>query len=407
MSLVSPCSGRLIPNRMRILIAVDNRFLMGGAEHHVRALIPGLQAHRHHVGLLYERPGTPGEPTIDAGLDRVPCWWSGGKAVSALLHELRTWGPDVVYIHGLADPALEAALLDQFPAVLCAHNYYGTCISGNKHRTGSGPNGCTRRLGVACLALYLPCRCGGRNPGTMWREYRRQWRRHAALARYRMVLVASRHMQAEYARHGVDPCRLHRVPHFPATARPQPEPPSPRVRSGRVLLTGRLTRLKGGHVLVEALARLGPSWSLVVAGSGPELGTLQALACRRRLAAAFLGQLDDAGLERQRRAADLLAVPSLWPEPFGIVGIEAGCVGLPAVGFLSGGIGEWLAPGETGEAAPPDRPTADALAEAITRAVADPAHYQRLRLGAWRMAQRFTVERHLEQLEPLLEQACR
>ena len=44
-------------------------------------------------------------------------------------------------------------------------------------------------------------------------------------------------------------------------------------------------------------------------------------------------------------------MPSVWPEPFGLVGIEAGCVGLPAAGFGVGGIPDWLRPGETGELA--------------------------------------------------------
>jgi glycosyltransferase involved in cell wall biosynthesis len=297
-------------------------------------------------------------------------------------------------------------LLDHFPSVLYAHNYYGTCISGNKYHAGRFLEPCTRRFGLGCLALYLPYRCGGRNPRTMWRDYRRQGRRHSLLARYLMVLVASRHMRAEYARHGVEPECLRQVPLFPADTRPDPEPPGPRSRSGRVLLAGRLTRLKGGHLLVEALALLGRNWSLVVAGCGPESEALQALARSMRVPAEFLGPVYNADLVRQRRAADLLAVPSLWPEPFGLGGIEAGCVGLPAVGFLNGGISDWLIPGETGEAAPADRTTAAALAEAITRAAGDQEHHQRLRLGAWRIAHRFTVEHHLDQLEPLLEQAC-
>ena len=88
------------------------------------------------------------------------------------------------------------------------------------------------------------------------------------------------------------------------------------------------------------------------------------------------------------READLIAVPSLWPEPFGLVGIEAGCYGVPAVGFAVGGIPDWLIPGQTGELAPGDPPTAAGLSEAIVRALADPSHYRRLSAGAWEMARR-------------------
>jgi glycosyltransferase involved in cell wall biosynthesis len=46
--------------------------------------------------------------------------------------------------------------------------------------------------------------------------------------------------------------------------------------------------------------------------------------------------------------ASLLAVSSVWPEPFGLVGREAMCHALPVVGFDAGGIREWLFDGENG-----------------------------------------------------------
>jgi glycosyltransferase involved in cell wall biosynthesis len=102
------------------------------------------------------------------------------------------------------------------------------------------------------------------------------------------------------------------------------------------------------------------------------------------------------------RAADLLAVPSVWPEPFGLVGIEAGCVGLPAVGYEVGGIPDWLKPSVSGESAPGDRPTVRELAAAIVRALADDGHWQGLRVGAWRVAGEFTLDKHVSRLLTLL-----
>ena len=79
--------------------------------------------------------------------------------------------------------------------------------------------------------------------------------------------------------------------------------------------------------------------------------------------------------------ADLLVVPSLWPEPFGLVGVEAGCLGLPSVAYAVGGIPDWLIAGVTGEIAPGDPPGVDGLAEAMVRALADPEHYKNLSCG--------------------------
>ena len=73
--------------------------------------------------------------------------------------------------------------------------------------------------------------------------------------------------------------------------------------------------------------------TLTVGGDGSELAKLKQLARDLGVTAEFTGWVSgDAKVDLMRRA-DLLVVPSLWPEPFGLVGVEAGCVGLPAVGF--------------------------------------------------------------------------
>jgi glycosyltransferase involved in cell wall biosynthesis len=156
------------------------------------------------------------------------------------------------------------------------------------------------------------------------------------------------------------------------------------------------------RAIPEATARLGRALSLTVAGDGAERGKLQELASRLQVNVDFVGWVDNQQKLQLMQAADLLALPSLWPEPFGLVGIEAGSVGLPAVGYAVGGIPDWLIAGESGELAPGDPPSATGLAEAIVRALADPQHYEKLRRGAWQTAQRFTMESHLAELESVL-----
>jgi glycosyltransferase involved in cell wall biosynthesis len=171
-----------------------------------------------------------------------------------------------------------------------------------------------------------------------------------------------------------------------------------------------LTDLKGGRFLIEALRQarehLARPLALVVAGDGSERPQLEGLARRHALPAEFLGWIDAPRLRAVMRQSDLLAVPSLWPEPFGLVGIEAGCVGLPAVGFAVGGVPDWLIPGESGELAPADPPTVAGLAAALVRALADPGRLARLRHGAWQSAARFTRESHLLCLEGILRAAA-
>lgn len=396
---------------MRILIASTHRAVVGGVETYLREVIPALRNRGHGVALLYEQSAPAGEDGIDADSPGLPAWRVEAIAGCGLPAEVVAWRPDVVYLQGLEAPAVEEALLARFPTVLFAHNYHGTCLSGNKRFAFPAARPCQRTCGAGCLLLYHARRCGGLNPATMVRLYRREGRRRALLPRYRAVLVASRHMREEFSRHGVAEDRLQLAPLFPPGQVPDVWPPTERTLAGWVLMVGRLTDVKGGRVLVKALRlaseALRRPLTLVVAGDGPERPALESLARRLGIPTEFVGRVTPARREGLMRQADLLAVPSVWPEPFGLVGIEAGCVGLPAVGFAVGGVPDWLIPGETGEAAPGDWPTVPGLADALVRALADPVHWGRLRLGAWRVARRFTREAHIALLESILEGAVR
>jgi glycosyltransferase involved in cell wall biosynthesis len=395
---------------MRILIATHHRTVIGGAETYLREIVPALSARGHDLALFTEKAAMPGRPVIDEQAGRLPVWCGEGQEPGVALRAIQDWGPDVVYSQGLENPDVEEEFLGKYATALFAHNYRGTCISGSKRFAFPRVRPCCRAFGPACLALYYPRRCGGLNPWSMVRQYRLQRRRRGVVRSCSAVLVASRHMRDEYRRHGVAEERLHLVPLFPPGQEREPEPPAARPCGGRVLFIGRLTNLKGGRLLLRAMqvasARLGRPLELTVAGDGPERSRLETLAGRLGVRAEFLGWTATPRRIALMRAADVLAVPSVWPEPFGLIGIEAGCVGLPAVAFAVGGIPEWLRPGESGELAPGDPPTGRGLADALVRALAREDHLQRLRQGAWRVAGEFTREAHLERLEAILE-GCR
>ncbi len=235
--------------------------------------------------------------------------------------------------------------------------------------------------------------------------YRRQSETNARLPHYRSILVASRHMHSEFEAHRIAPERLHRLP-LPLPDADTSSAPAGKSSSGRILFLGRLTDLKGAANLVRAVAYAGTQLArqlkLTVAGDGAERRNVEQLARELSLDAEFTGWMESAAKRELLRQTDLLAVPSLWPEPFGLVGVEAQCLGVPAVAYDVGGISDWLVPGVTGELAPGNPPTVEGLASAIVRALVDPRHYQALSMGAWRKSREFTLEAHLSLLEPLL-----
>ena len=143
-------------------------------------------------------------------------------------------------------------------------------------------------------------------------------------------------------------------------------------------------------------------------GDGPERSrwekkTSLVRAANSHLEVEYTGWLDSSRLGRLMQEADLLVMPSLWPEPFGLVGPEAGSHSLPAAAFAVGGIQEWLREGVNGRLASAKPPTACGLAGAIVECLRDPAEYARLCEGALKVAGQFSMQRHLRLLLPILE----
>jgi glycosyltransferase involved in cell wall biosynthesis len=392
---------------MRILIASSHRNLVGGVEKYLQAILPPLALRGHELALLYEYRFDPGMERIDPPEIEIPSIGIHEAGEEAGLRFLREWKPDVVYSQGLEATRVQSALLSEYPTVFYAHNYVGTCASGEKCHAFPNPQPCDRRFGPACLVLYYPRRCGGLHPGTALKMYRRAAERNAQLPRFAAVLVASAHMRREYERHGVPLAKIHLSP-LPNPHEGEVFDAAPRTPSRvNLLFLGRLTKLKGAAQMLRAIPlaekQLGTRLSIVVAGDGPELAGLQKFALGNSMRAEFTGWIRSAQKDALIAQSDLLVVPSLWPEPFGLVGIEAGAHGVPAVAYDVGGISDWLIPGYSGELAPGYPPTVEGLADAMVRALSDPLHYASLSRGAREVAGRFTLAAHLSKLESTFE----
>ncbi len=168
---------------MRIAFANRSSLLAGGADQYLQHAVSILVSEGHDVAVWWERRSSTGAQ-VDLPAS-MPVWV---QRESAPLDEVRAWRPDIVYCNGLDDPRLEHQLVAIAPSLYSAHAYFGTCISGGKMHAFPTPVPCSRVFGAACLALYLPRRCGGRSPVTMLSRYRIEAERLAAIRRYRVVV---------------------------------------------------------------------------------------------------------------------------------------------------------------------------------------------------------------------------
>jgi glycosyltransferase involved in cell wall biosynthesis len=120
-----------------------------------------------------------------------------------------------------------------------------------------------------------------------------------------------------------------------------------------IQFAGQIEEHKGLAVLLQALALCRRPHRLVVHGDDttPCARTCKALVCELSLTArvSFLGKKSHAEtLAQIGRLGQVLAVPSTWDEPFGLVVLEGMASGLPVVASNSGGPAEIIRPGETG-----------------------------------------------------------
>ena len=396
---------------MRVAVVTQSLDRVGGVETYLEAVLPAL-AGRYQLALCVANAHVTNRGAIS--IPRQASMLEIGREGSDDIKSLRSWDPDLIFAHGLDDAALEAAVLGSTPAVIVEHTYHGTCISSSKTMSWPSVAPCSRQFGPPCLALYFPRRCGGSNPLTMARLYRAQSARLAGLRNAAAVVTLSQHMADEMTRNGVGKERVHVVPPFVSATAAQGC--ATNVQDAditcRLLYLGRLERLKGVDGLLRATglvaAQLKRQVQLTVAGDGGERENLQALAAHlcgndSRIAIEFAGWQGEAGRTRLLAAAHALVVPSIWPEPFGLVGLEAAAAGVPAVAFPVGGIPEWLRDDENGCLGSMTGDRASALADAIVRCVESPERLARLRDGARRSASRWRLDRHVERLEQVFE----
>jgi glycosyltransferase involved in cell wall biosynthesis len=222
---------------------------------------------------------------------------------------------------------------------------------------------------------------------------------------YRMV-VATSYMRDELLRNGFayDHIEVHApVPRLARFA------DSPSFSSHNLIVfSGQIIRGKGVDVLLESLARVKAPFECVIVGDGSQRAECERLSRRLGLEdrVHFEGFVPQARIAEHYRDASLAVMSSLWPEPFGAVGLEAMRCGLPVVAFDAGGISEWLLDGVNGFLVPwMDR---DAFAARVESLLVDKALARKLGENGRQLAdERFNLESYIDGLEDLFSRASR
>ena len=159
-----------------------------------------------------------------------------------------------------------------------------------------------------------------------------------------------------------------------------------------MLAAGRMERVKGFDLLIEAVSRLDTSVRLNLVGDGAVRGELEAqvrdLGLEDRVM--FLGRRESAEVTSLMAKADVVVVPSRY-EPFGIVCLEAWASGTPLVATNRGGPADFVTDGVDGLLVDPE--DVEALAERIRRVLRDGGLADALAAAGRRRVQDFSWSR--------------
>jgi glycosyltransferase involved in cell wall biosynthesis len=390
---------------MRLLFVHEYLGAFGGAEANVQITADELRQRGHIVGLMYAtETGRSTESWERTFLTRFQL--PASRCVDAVTSALATFAPDIIYFHRLPDvQVLEALLNSSAPVIRMVHDHSLYCVRSYKY------NPLTRGICHRSASLYCAFPCMAPISRNRSGAFPLKWsgfvahRKELELSKHcARFIVYSEYSKAELISNGFDADRIHiHVPMRFATNAPT----STFSERNLILFAGQVIRGKGVDLLLKALARLKVPFECLILGDGNHRQHCQRLCARLNLTerVQFRGFVPPDELRSFYLDASVFVVPSVWPEPFGMVGPEAMQYGLPVVGFDAGGIREWLIDGENGFLVPWMNTTS--LASRIEQLLTNKALARQMgRNGRERVNRVYSASHQVDTLEQIFIEAA-
>jgi glycosyltransferase involved in cell wall biosynthesis len=286
-----------------------------------------------------------GEYSIAQKLQRLPKVIYSFEARRRLDQLLARVRPDIAHAHNIyhhISPSILGLLHSRgIPTVLTLHDLKIACPAYNMlARDGV----CERCRGGRLYNVVLNRCIGGSRAMSLVVMVEAVL--HKLLGSYRRYvdcfIVPSRFYIEKFREWGMPASAFRHIPNFVDVPRYEP-----RYAPGSAFLYfGRVIRQKGVATLIRAAAQARKP--LLIAGTGPELETLQRLAADLAADVTFLGHLSGQALHEVIRNARAVVLPSEWYENAPVSVLEAYALGKPVVGARIGGIPELVRENETG-----------------------------------------------------------
>lgn len=373
--------------------------LTGGAEKIVRQVGIELAQRDIRVGLVSAR-----EFSDSTGLTEFVMPFLRGdyskETTSEHLQQIVTimgrYGYNLIHVHNIGNSRLVRAIADEYPVIRTVHDYRSICPSENRIRPDG--NVCEEDIGEGCLRCMEQLGIS-REKGDKRLSRARQ--DIDTMDVYSLIIVPSGYVREQLVLNGIPREEIEVIPLFltqTSVTRCDIEQ-RPDEYNSDVLYVGRLTKAKGIKELLAAFSLIDQGYKMIVVGAVPDYITpkdyplLNYADDRVR----YTGWIDNDQTDRYYQGTKVCVIPSMMPEPFGIVGLEAMRNRKPIVAFNVGGIQEWLHDGENGIFVP--RGNTVVLAEKIEFLLRNPQIAERMgETGSRMLSVLFNSNSYMDQL---------
>ncbi len=397
--------------RIALVTTFFGRHRFGGDAAYVERLSEALLRRGHSVTVFYSRsafdavrggmPPLPYEAPAELRVHglaplaaRADLLWMHqtgglGRHGTHLVRQLADGAFDAIHFHNISLIG-GASLLQESPTgpvrLMTAHEHWLTCPLSLLWRFGREP--CERATCVRCSLR------AGRPP--------QFWRGSGAIQRGVSALDAlvfpSRHALESHARRGIHHPRARVLPYFLPDEWVPADPPPPAPPEAPFRFVGRLVQEKGLQSILP-LFRSRPHCRLEVVGDGPFRAELQRMAAGADNIR-FLGAVSANQVRTLLPDTRALLVPSLFPETFGYVLLEAWSQGIPTLASGAGALPEVTSQGGGWIC----RSTED-FAHRIDHLQGDPGVARERGLTGWQEARdRFNEGAHVKAWESIVQE---
>lgn len=254
------------------------------------------------------------------------------------------------------------------PVVFTAHNHDVYCASGTKHLSVR-KSSCDRLLNSwGCAWGHVVDGCGSRRPAQILTNLERANTELNALKRLGILTIAnSDYVRSQLLANGLPESQVVTLLCGIAATATSHEPLDRKIHhQKRILFAGRIVSDKGLDWLLRTMPFLDSQIHLDIAGEGWAMPQVLKLAEELNIGdrLTWHGWCQREKLEQLYRQSFAVIFPSVWPEPAGLVTLEAYVRFRPVIASDVGGIPEYIQDGKTGILVEPNN--SQKLAESIT-----------------------------------------